>query len=100
MGVRGRIPNPEKDQRKREYGWTTIPAAPVTEPAPERHGPHTERGQAQWVRWWAMPVSRMWSRQVDADVLERLLGMLEAQWVQADDRPSPSEIRNLEDRFG
>jgi hypothetical protein len=36
----------------------------------------------------------------DADTLERLLLMYEAQWLGGDEKPPLAEIRQLEDRFG
>lgn len=101
MGIGGgKVPQPGADKRERKYGWTAIPADPLTTPAPDLDGDeHTARGHALWARWWALPVARMWSRDIDTPALERLLALYELQWMGEKGLPW-AEIRQGEDRFG
>lgn len=104
-------PNPAKDQRKREHGWTTLPnEGPDTEPPALIGTGFDDRARDLWVHWWSTPMARMWGR-FDAPVLENLLQLTARTWepVEKDKHGrvinsvtgvEHAERRQLEDRFG
>ena len=73
-------PNPAKDQRKRENGWTTLPnEGPDTEPPALIGAGFDDRARDLWAHWWSTPMARIWCR-FDAPVLENLLKLTARTW--------------------
>jgi len=105
-------PNPAKDKRDREHGWTTLANEPSGLSVPPLIGDgFDERAHGLWRQWWAGPLGCMFHPEVDADAMERLLRLKQNVWepleFDVDGKPTNkvtaaelSEIRQLEDRFG